>query len=121
VVYHVSDEIGVMYLGRICELADTKTLFARPRHPYTRFLLDAIPDLEMTGRPRIPVAGEVPSPINPPSGCLFHPRCPHAEERCRRERPELIEVDGTRVACHGVEEGRLAKTEAPPPAIARGI
>ena len=120
VVYHVSDEIGVMYLGRICELADTKTLFARPRHPDTRFLLDAIPDLEMTGRPRIPVAGEVPSPINPPSGCLFHPRCPHAEERCRRERPELIEVDGTRVACHAVEEGRLAKTEALPPAIARG-
>ena len=120
VVYHVSDEIGVMYLGRICELADTKTLFARPRHPYTRFLLDAIPDLEMTGRPRIPVAGEVPSPINPPSGCLFHPRCPFAEERCRRERPELIEVDGTRVACHAVEEGRLAKTEALPPAIARG-
>ncbi len=121
VVYHVSDEIGVMYLGRICELADTKTLFARPRHPYTRLLLDAIPDLEMTGRPRVPVAGEVPSPINPPSGCLFHPRCPHAEERCRRERPEPIEVDGTRVACHGVEEGRLPKTEAPPPATARGI
>ncbi len=120
VVYHVSDEIGVMYLGRICELADTKTLFARPRHPYTQLLLDAIPDLEMTGRPRIPVAGEVPSPINPPSGCLFHPRCPHAEDRCRRERPELIEVDGARVACHGVEEGRIAKTEAPSPAIVRG-
>ena len=113
VVYHVSDEIGVMYLGRICELADTKTLFARPRHPYTRFLLDAIPDLEMTGRPRIPVAGEVPSPINPPSGCAFHPRCPFVAERCRRERPELIEVDGARVACHGVEEARIPAAQMP--------
>ncbi len=107
VVYHVSDEIGVMYLGRICELAETKALFARPRHPYTRFLLDAIPDLEMSGRQRIPVAGEVPSPINPPSGCTFHPRCPFANDRCKSERPELMQVDGAQVACHGVEENRL--------------
>jgi len=106
VVYHVSDEIGVMYLGRICELAEKRTLFSRPRHPYTRFLLDAIPDLEMTGRPRVPVAGEVPSPINPPTGCAFHPRCPFADERCRTERPELIQADGARVACHAVEENR---------------
>ena len=107
VVYHVSDEIGVMYLGRICELAETKTLFSRPRHPYTRFLLDAIPDLEMSGRQRIPVAGEVPSPINPPSGCAFHPRCPFVNERCKQERPELIQIDGAQVACHAVEENRL--------------
>jgi peptide/nickel transport system ATP-binding protein len=107
VVYHVSDEIGVMYLGRLCELAATKTLFSRPRHPYTRFLLDAIPDLEMTGRRRIPVAGEVPSPINPPSGCTFHPRCPFADERCKTERPELLAAEDARVACHAVEEGRL--------------
>ena len=107
VVYHVSDEIGVMYLGRICELAETKALFAKPRHPYTRFLLDAIPDLEMSGRQRIPVAGEVPSPINPPSGCTFHPRCPFANDRCKSERPELMQVDGAQVACHGVEENRL--------------
>jgi peptide/nickel transport system ATP-binding protein len=107
VVYHVSDEIGVMYLGRICELAETKTLFSTPRHPYTRFLLDAIPDLEMSGRQRIPVAGEVPSPINPPSGCAFHPRCPFANERCKQERPELKQFGDAQVACHAVEENRL--------------
>ena len=96
-----------MYLGRICELAATATLFERPRHPYTRLLLDTIPDLEMGGRDREPVAGEVPSPIDPPPGCAFHPRCPHANARCRSERPELKTVDGTSVACHAIEEGRL--------------
>ena len=89
---------------------DPKTLFKNPRHPYTRFLLDAIPDLEMSGRQRIPVAGEVPSPINPPTGCAFHPRCPFADDRCSSERPELIETDGIRVACHAVEENRLEET-----------
>ena len=108
VVYHVSDRVAVMYLGRICELADTGTLFARPRHPYTRLLLDTIPDLAMSGRERGPVAGEVPSPIDPPAGCAFHPRCPHADARCRSERPELKSVDGAQVACHAVEEGRLS-------------
>jgi peptide/nickel transport system ATP-binding protein len=107
VVYYISDDVGVMYLGRLCELADTQTLFARPKHPYTRFLLDAIPDLDMSGRERMPVAGEVPSPINPPTGCSFHPRCPHADIRCKTEVPQLNEHDGTRVACHAVEEGRL--------------
>ena len=112
-----------MYLGRLCEQADTKTLFSRPRHPYTRLLLDVI--LEMSGRERLPVAGEVPSPIDPPSGCAFHPRCPFAEERCRRERPQLIEVGGARVACHAVEEGRLSETPATrsspqPDTIAKG-
>jgi peptide/nickel transport system ATP-binding protein len=107
VVYHVSTRVGVMYLGRIVEEAATRELFRRPLHPYTRMLLDAIPDLEMSGRARTPVAGEVPSPINPPSGCPFHPRCPHANERCRIERPAMIERDGARVACHGVEEGRI--------------
>jgi peptide/nickel transport system ATP-binding protein len=111
VVYHVSTKVGVMYLGRICEWAETKTLFTRPSHPYTRMLLDAIPDLAMTGRARIPVAGEVPSPINPPPGCSFHPRCPFAEQRCKTERPELIESDGIYVACHAVEEGRLPPYE----------
>ena len=71
-------------------------------------LFDAIPDLEMSGRARIPVAGEVPDPIDPPTGCTFHPRCPHANERCRSEAPETITVDGIRLACHGVEEGRIA-------------
>ena len=107
VVRHVSDEVGVMYLGRIVELADKALLFARPRHPYTRMLLDAIPDIHMSGRSRTPVQGEVPNPLNPPSGCTFHPRCPHANDRCRVERPSLLAIDGVRVACHAVEERRI--------------
>jgi peptide/nickel transport system ATP-binding protein len=107
VVRHVSDQVGVMYLGRLVELADKSDLFARPRHPYTRMLLDAIPDIHMSGRPRTPVQGEVPNPLNPPSGCAFHPRCPHANARCGSERPRLAECEGIRVACHAVEEGRL--------------
>jgi len=108
VVHHVADRVGVMYLGRIVELAPKKTLFARPRHPYTRMLLDAIPDIGMTGRARTPVAGEVPNPLAPPTGCAFHPRCPIAVERCRRERPELkATADGGVAACHAVEEGHI--------------
>jgi peptide/nickel transport system ATP-binding protein len=107
VVRHVSDEVGVMYLGRIVELAAKTTLFARPRHPYTRMLLDAIPDIHMSGRSRTPVQGEVPNPLDPPPGCTFNPRCPHANERCRVERPQLLALDGVRVACHAVEERRI--------------
>jgi peptide/nickel transport system ATP-binding protein len=109
VIYQVSDRVGVMYLGRIVELAETGELFARPRHPYTRLLLDTIPRLDAAagGGEREPVAGEVPNPIDPPPGCAFHPRCPFANERCRAERPELIAADGTLVACHAVAEGRL--------------
>ena len=108
VVAYIANRIGVMYLGRLVELADAATLFSRPRHPYTRMLLDALPDLEMSGRSRTPVAGEVPNPLDPPAGCAFHPRCPHANERCRRERPELRDWrGGSPVACHAVEEGRL--------------
>ena len=107
VVYHISDYVGVMYLGRLVEWSDARTLFRAPKHPYTRMLLDAIPDLDMTGRARTPVAGEVPSPITPPSGCHFHPRCPHANERCRRDSPRPIRTGATEVACHGVEEGRI--------------
>jgi peptide/nickel transport system ATP-binding protein len=109
VVRQVSDRIGVMYLGRLVELAPAETLFEAPRHPYTRALMEAIPDLDMTGRQRIPVGGEVPSPIDPPSGCPFHPRCPLANDRCKAERPALIPARGTPatiVACHAVEEGR---------------
>ena len=111
VVHHISDRVGVMYLGKIVELAPKAKLFATPRHPYTRMLLDAIPDLDMTGRARTPVAGEVPNPLNPPSGCTFHPRCPHADERCRREAPVLkfhrrIGED-VQVACHAVEDDRI--------------
>jgi peptide/nickel transport system ATP-binding protein len=106
VVRQVSDRIGVMYLGRIAELAPAESLFRHPRHPYTRALMEAIPDLDMTGRVRIPVGGEVPSPINPPTGCAFHPRCPLAGPRCKAERPELKAAGDAMVACHAVEEGR---------------
>ncbi len=107
VVRHVSDTVGVMYLGRLVELADRASLFSTPRHPYTRMLLDAIPDIAMTGRSRTPVQGEVPNPLNPPSGCSFHPRCSHANERCKLERPALASFQGIQVACHAVSEGRL--------------
>jgi peptide/nickel transport system ATP-binding protein len=112
VVYHISDFVGVMYLGRLVEWGDKHTLFQRPRHPYTRMLLDAIPDLEMSGRERIPVAGEVPNPIDPPSGCHFHPRCPFANTRCRTEVPLLMQKDGSEVACHAVVENRLPEMTA---------
>ena len=108
VVRQVSDRIGVMYLGRIAELAPAESLFRRPRHPYTRALMEAIPDLDMTGRVRIPVGGEVPSPITPPTGCAFHPRCPLVQPRCKAERPELKPAGDAMVACHAVEEGRDA-------------
>jgi peptide/nickel transport system ATP-binding protein len=111
VVYHISTRVGVMYLGRLVEQAPTDTLFRRPKHPYTRMLLDTIPDLDMTGRQRTPVAGEVPSPLNPPSGCSFHPRCPFANDRCKSERPKSIAIDGGSVACHGIEEGRIPVEE----------
>jgi peptide/nickel transport system ATP-binding protein len=103
VVRHMASRIGVMYLGRLVEVSDGKQLFAAPRHPYTRMLLDAVPDLAMSGRARIPVAGEIPNPINPPSGCTFHPRCPLVFDRCRKEEP--VAYDG--VACHAVHEGRV--------------
>ena len=107
VVRHVADQVGVMYLGRLVELADRRDLFATPRHPYTRMLLDAIPDIAMTGRQRTPVQGEVPNPLQPPTGCAFHPRCPHANARCRSERPEMTLFQGVRIACYGVTEGRI--------------
>jgi len=103
VVSQIADRVGVMYLGRVVELASAADIFSRPRHPYTRMLLDAVPDLAMSGKPRTPVAGEVPNPLDPPAGCAFHPRCPHAAERCRTERPRGTQA----VVCHGVEEGRL--------------
>jgi peptide/nickel transport system ATP-binding protein len=107
VVRHVSDQVGVMYLGRMVELANKADLFSNPRHPYTRMLLDAIPDIHMSGRARTPVQGEVPNPLSPPQGCAFHPRCPHANARCGRERPAMTEFLGIQVACHAVEEGRI--------------
>ena len=102
VVRHVSDQVGVMYLGRLVELADKHTLFGNPQHPYTQMLLDAIPKMHDTGRARTPVQGEVPNPLNPPSGCTFHPRCPQATDICRAERPALRDFKGMKIACHAV-------------------
>jgi peptide/nickel transport system ATP-binding protein len=106
VIRHMSDEMGVMYLGRIVEQGPGETIFRRPRHPYTRLLLDAIPDVAMVGRSRMPVSGEVPSPISPPPGCPFHPRCSLMTARCQAEKPGLTAVDDVLVACHAVAEGR---------------
>ena len=105
VVHHMSDRVGVMYLGRLVELGGKKEIFSSPRHPYTRMLLDVIPHISGAGgMRRTPVAGEVPSPLSPPSGCTFHPRCPHACERCRREVPAFRKVSAEGiahyVACH---------------------
>ena len=105
VVRHMSDAIAVMYLGRIVEEAPTETLFADPKHPYTRLLLETIPDVRSPHRNREVKGGEVPSPLKPPPGCSFHPRCPLADGRCRVERPEMRRwPDGSRTACHRVEE-----------------
>ncbi|MBL0404968.1 ATP-binding cassette domain-containing protein [Microvirga aerilata] len=104
VVRHMASRIGVMYLGRIVEISNGRELFSQPKHPYTRMLLDAVPDVGMTGRQRIPVKGEIPNPISPPSGCTFNPRCPFANDRCRTEVPPLLGG----VACHAIHEGRLA-------------
>ncbi|SCY42383.1 ABC transporter ATP-binding protein [Paracoccus tibetensis] len=107
VVRHMADEIGVLYLGRLAEVGEAEALFATPQHPYTRMLLDAVPDIEMTGRRRKKVEGEIPSPIDPPPGCPFHPRCPFANERCRIEIPGLTRRGVQAAACHAVEEGRI--------------
>jgi peptide/nickel transport system ATP-binding protein len=106
VVRHMADRLGVMYLGRIVEQGPAEAIFRHPRHPYTRLLLDAIPDLEQIGRGRTPVGGELPSPIAPPPGCPFHPRCPLAQQRCREEKPLHVTAGDIQVACHAVEEGR---------------
>jgi len=107
VVRHMATRIGVMYLGRIVEWAPTEELYERPRHPYTRMLLDALPDLAMSGRPRRPIEGEIPDPIDPPPGCAFHPRCPHAFEPCRIDVPGLVQRGDHATACHGVDAGRI--------------
>jgi peptide/nickel transport system ATP-binding protein len=101
VVHHVADYVGVMYLGRLVEVAPKDELFRNPRHPYTRMLLDAIPDIAMSGRARTPVQGEVPNPLNPPPGCAFNPRCPQAQDQCRQTRPNLHPISVTRPGSEG--------------------
>jgi len=115
VVRHMSDRIGVMYLGRLVEIGPADDIFRAPRHPYTRLLLDALPDMTRTGRTRSPVGravgsqmgGDVPNPIDPPSGCPFHPRCPWADARCSCEKPRVVLSGQSEVACHAVEGRRL--------------
>jgi peptide/nickel transport system ATP-binding protein len=106
VVKHVSDRVAVMYVGRLVEVAPTKTLYSIPKHPYTEALLSAVPksDPDME-RDRIKLVGEIPSPSNPPSGCYFHPRCRYVQDVCKREIPPLEEViHGQFVACHFAKE-----------------
>jgi oligopeptide/dipeptide ABC transporter ATP-binding protein len=105
VVRYLADRVAVMYFGRIVETGPVEAIYRRPRHPYTRVLLSAValPDPEHALPTETALTGEVPSPLAPPSGCAFHPRCPLAEARCRRERPELRDVGGVAVACHLVD------------------
>ncbi|MGQ7959297.1 peptide ABC transporter ATP-binding protein [Pseudomonas sp. SP16.1] len=104
VVRHVADEVLVMYLGRPVEMGPAEALYDRPLHPYTQALLSATPTIHADPhKPRIKIVGELPNPLDPPSGCAFHKRCPHADERCRGERPELRLIDARQVACHHVE------------------
>ncbi|GLT10681.1 ABC transporter ATP-binding protein [Sulfitobacter porphyrae] len=103
VVQHISDKVGVLYLGRLVEEAAPDELFDDPKHPYTQMLLEAAPKLGEFGREVDPPKGEIPDPINPPPGCAYHPRCPLAEDICRKERPEMRALRGARVACHMAE------------------
>ncbi len=111
VVEHFGTRVAVMYLGTVCELARAETLFASPRHPYTQLLLSAIPKMDGRAFSHERVPGEVPSPVNLPTGCVFHGRCPHANARCRAEVPNAVSAgtdgEGAQVACHAVEEGRI--------------
>ncbi|QTA78232.1 Peptide ABC transporter, ATP-binding protein [Desulfonema limicola] len=108
VVAHISTRVAVMYLGTLCELAKAGTLFNEPRHPYTKALLSAIPKIGQARPPHVKLKGEVPTPINLPSGCVFHGRCLYADKRCVNEIPGLTKLEsGTLAACHGIEEGRL--------------
>lgn len=99
VVRHMANRIGVLYLGRLVEVSDSKEMFRNPRHPYTQMLLEAVPDLHMTERTRVKAAGEIPNPITPPSGCTFHPRCPLADAHCKANIPPMVESDLGAVAC----------------------
>jgi peptide/nickel transport system ATP-binding protein len=107
VVAHMADALGVMYLGRLVEQGDGTQILNAPQHPYTRLLLDTVPDPHAPRRVRARLSGEVPSPFSPPSGCAFHPRCPFANARCTNEVPAPFRIGKAWVACHAVEEARL--------------
>ncbi len=116
VVRHIADELLVMYLGRPAEQGPKERIFERPRHPYTRALLASTPRVEASARTqRVVLKGELPSPLDPPSGCAFHRRCPFATERCARDAPVLREVDERLVACHYAEDLKPWPSEAPAP------
>lgn len=101
VVSHFSDRVGIMYLGRLVEVGTVEEVFNRPRHPYTRMLMDAIPSMDVIHKERTPVTGEVPNPISPPSGCAFHPRCAFATDQCKQATPAVQNMSTTQqVACH---------------------
>ncbi|SEL17314.1 peptide/nickel transport system ATP-binding protein [Roseovarius azorensis] len=106
VVNYISDQIGVMYLGRLVELASAERIFSTPQHPYTRLLLETVPDITMAHRDMDRPAGEVPNPITPPPGCHFNPRCPLVNDRCRAEAPAFRVHGDAQVRCHAVQEGR---------------
>ena len=108
VVRHISTRVAVMYLGTVCELAKSEELFANPKHPYTKALLSAIPVVGEKSAKHIKLKGEVPTPVELPTGCVFHARCVYADQRCSTRVPELRTLDsGTSVACHAVEENRI--------------
>jgi peptide/nickel transport system ATP-binding protein len=107
-VRHVSDRVAVMYLGRIVEEAPVEEIFDRPRHPYTKFLLGSVPDLLHPDRDRVPVAVDLPSPISPPPGCTYHPRCPLASDLCRTTAPDTSFLGATSIRCHRAAEAHLS-------------
>lgn len=118
VVRHFTDEVMVMYLGKAVEYGPRNAIFQAPRHPYTRALLSATPVADPRHRgQRIKLTGELPSPIDPPAGCAFHPRCAYANARCRSEVPRLLAAGESHAACHAVEEGRIGSTQPVPSEI----
>ena len=110
VVEHIADEVIVMYLGKVVEQGKKEDIFSSPKHPYTQALLSSTPQLNADKRrTRIKLEGELPSPLNPPNGCAFHSRCMHANDKCHQEAPALKAAENQMIACHAVEEGRLAE------------